>query len=153
MGQVALAWISVAAAVGGTAASVHQSNVAQKREKRAQRLKQRQDAVANNRRIRQALADSRLAQAQVINAGQAQIGGFDSSGLAGGVGSAQTQVASNIGFSRQTTAFNSAIGGQLQSANRARSNAQTFGQIAQLPTAFGRDFGTDVATAKNSITG
>jgi hypothetical protein len=138
-----IAVASLITTVAGTAASIHQSNVAQRREERAQRIKQRQQAEANNRRIRQALADARAAQAGIVNAGFAQTGGFTSSGIAGGIGAAQTQAAANVGFARQTQAATSAIGNQLQASNRARSNANTFGAVSQLSSQFGRTIGGD----------
>lgn len=122
----------------GTGVSVSQQRKAQRAEEKRDAVGEAQAQLENQRNIRQAIAASRLQQAQVQAAGQAS-GGTGSSGLAGGLGSAQTQVASNIGFARQTAAANSAINRQTGLASQALAAGATAQAIGGLPAQFGFD--------------
>lgn len=135
----ALPVIAIATTIGGTAASVSAQRRAQREQSQAQKIASRQAAVENQRRIRQAIAAARADRANLLASGFAQTGGFDSSGIAGGAAAADTQLASNVGFARQTQAFNQATNNRLQRANRAAGQANTFGAIAGLPTQLGFD--------------
>lgn len=129
--------LSLAVTVGATGVSVAQSRISQSEERRAQRLRQRQASVENQRSIRQAIAASRQQQAsQIAQAGEI---GFESSAIQGGLGAATTQVAANVGFARQTDAFNRGINSRLQASSRAAGRASTFQAVAGLPTQFGFD--------------
>lgn len=137
MGPPAIAALTLAATVGGTVASVAAQRRSAKDQEEAQKLAQRQAAIENQRAVRQAIAAARQDRAQLIASGQAQTGGFSSSGIQGGVGAADTQIAANVGFARQTQAFSSAINQRLQRANRAQGAAGLGQAVAGLPGAFG----------------
>lgn len=136
MGAAGLA-VSLAVTLAGTAASVASQRTSAREQEDAQKIGQRQAAIENKRRIRQAIAASRADRAATIAAGQAQQGGFGSSVLRGAIGAADTQLASNIGFARQTQAFNQAINQRLQASSRAQTRAGIFSAVAGLPGQFG----------------
>ena len=149
----ALPFLSLAATIGGTAASISQAAKSERRQERAQRISQRQASIENQRRIREAVAAARADREQLISSGFGAGVGFSSSVIQGGVGAADTQIASNVGFAKQNQAFGASINRSLQQANQAASRATQFQAIAGLPEAFGRDFGTDAASLKASIKG
>ena len=124
----------------GTAASIQQSRKAQRLGEESDAVANAQREIANQREIRQTVAASKLQRAQLVAAGETQTGSFGgSSSVTGALGAAQTQTASNIGFARQISATNSVLNNLGTQSNRAQSNAQTFGAIAGLPSAFGFD--------------
>lgn len=127
---------AIVAAVGGTAVAVHQGRKADRARKDADAGRLAEAELANQREIRKAIAQSRLEQAQVLATGNAQ-GAGDSSALQGAVGSAQTQLAANIGFARQTQAANSLVAQATNRFNNATSKAALAGQVAALPSSFG----------------
>lgn len=131
---VAVAGLIIAAV--GTGAGIHQGRKAERARKDADAGRLAEAELANQREIKKAIAQSRLQQAETEAAGQAQ-GAGDSSALTGALGSAQTQLASNIGFARQTQAANSLVGQATRRFNNATSNAAIAGQVAALPSAFG----------------
>ena len=136
------------AAVGGTAASIHQSRKAQRAQEKADDIARAQAEIQNQRQIRQNIIRSRAMQAQLIAQGQTQTGSFGgSSAVTGALGSAQTQQAANTGFGLTTIAAGNSMNRQQTIANRAASNAATFGAIANLPGQFGFDLGSMI---KNS---
>lgn len=105
----------------------------------ARKISQRQADLANQKRIRQAIEQQRIARAQVLSSGQAQTGGFDSSGIAGGVGAGTSQLASDIGFARTINAANRGISNALGEQAKAQSRQATFGALAALPGQLGVD--------------
>ena len=131
----------LAVAIGGTAVSVSQSRQAADEADKARQLSQRQADIANQRRISQSIERNRVAKAAVLAGGQAQIGGFGSSGIQGGVGAATTQAASNIGFAQTINAANRGINDALGNQQTALSRASTAGAVAALPGQLG--FGLD----------
>lgn len=133
----AIPFLTLAVAVGGTAASVSQARSAENDRRRAQLLSQRQAAEENQKAIREAIAASRAAQAGSIAEASASGIGFESSVVQGGIGAAQTQIASNVGFARQTAASNASINKALRDASAANSRASSFTAIAGLPAQFG----------------
>lgn len=135
----AIPFLTLAVAVGGTAASIVQSRSAEADRRRAQKISQRQAAIENQKAIREAIAASRAAQAGIEAGAQAAGIGFGSSVVQGGIGAAQTQIASNVGFARQTEAANASINKRLRDASSAASRASSFAAISGLPTAFGFD--------------
>lgn len=126
-----------AGSIIGTGFSVAAAREAQKDQEDAQKVAQAQAALANQRSIRRAIAQSRLARAQLIAAGQSQAGSTSSSAIQGGVSATQAQLGSEIGFARTTLASSQLQNSFLQSANRNISNAQTFGALANLPSQLG----------------
>lgn len=143
---VPVAVISLITTIASTAVQIDQQNKAQAREKKANQVASRQKAIANNRRIRIAQNDAKVARAALVNEGQAQTGGFNASGVQGGVASTTTQAAGNIGFARQTQAATANINRQLQGAADARGNAALAGAIGGLSSQFGRTLGGDFDT-------
>jgi hypothetical protein len=145
-----IAIAALATTAAGTTASVVAGQRSAEEQREAQRIQQRQAEVANQRRIRQALAAARADRANLIASGVAQTGGFDSSSIAGGAAAADTQLASNISFARQTQGFNRAANQRLSRANTFAANADTFASLANLPTQFGFSPG-DVIAAQDSV--
>lgn len=127
----------LAVAIGGTAVSVQQSRVAADKADKARKISQKQADIANQRRIRQSIERNRIAKAAVLSGGQAQTGGFGSSGIQGGVGAATSQAASNIGFAQTINAANAGINDALSQSARAQSRAGTASAIASLPGQLG----------------
>lgn len=134
----AAAAASTAAAVGGTVASIQQSRRAQRAQEKAASVDRAQAEIANQRAIRQQIIRSRAQQAQLQAQGVAT-GTTDSSSQAGGIGSAQTQTAANVGFARQTQAAGRAVNELTTRASGYQGRAATFGAVANLPTQFGFD--------------
>ena len=149
MGPAGLA-ISLATTLAGTALSVSSQRRTAREQEDAQKIGQRQAAIENKRRIRQAITASRADRAALIAQGQAQQGGFGSSVLRGSIGAADTQLASNIGFARQTQAFNQAINQRLQAASKAQTRTNIFGAVASLPGSFGLAPGDIIPTLGTS---
>ena len=139
MGLTPLALATLATTVAGTGASIAFQAKAQQRQDRAAKLASAQADVENQKQIRQAIAAARADRANLIAAGAAQTGGFDASGIAGGAAAAETQLASNVGFARQTAGVNRRLNALSQGAANLSSRAAVFGQIAQLPGALGFD--------------
>jgi len=133
---MALSGVALGIAALGTAANLSQQRKAQKAQDKADSVGRAQAEIENQRSIRQAVAAGRLQQAQVAAAGQAQ-GAGDSSGVQGGIGSAQTQAASNIGFARQTQAANAGINRLNNQAGQSLARGATFQAIGNLPGQFG----------------
>ena len=127
---------AIAVAAVGTGVAIHQGRKAERARKDADAGRLAESELANQREIKKAIAQSRIEQAQVLSAGDAQ-GAGDSSGLQGGLASAQTQLASNIGFARQTQSANRLVAQATNRFNNATSNAAIAGQVAALPSAFG----------------
>lgn len=134
--QVAL----LVVAVGGSAVSIQQGRVASKNAEQARELAQRRADIQNQKRIRAAIEKQRIARANVLASGQAQTGGFGSSGIQGGVGAGQSQLASNIGLAQTINAANAGINEALSNATRAQSRAATASAIGSLPGQLGFGF-------------
>lgn len=146
--------IAIAALVTTTAATVvsHQQASKSAAELRdVERVKQRQAAIENQRRIRTALAAGRKDRESLIAAGFSQGVGFGSSGIQGGLGSQQTQIAANVGFARQNQAFNANINKGIQRASDSASRANEFRAIAAIPAAFGQPFKESFKTVKEAF--
>jgi hypothetical protein len=123
--------------VGGTAASIIQGQQATKDAEQARELSQRQAEIANQKRIRASIEQTRIAKAQVLSSGQAQTGGFSSSGIQGGLGAATSQLGSNIGLAQTINAANAGINDALGNQARSQSRATAFSAVASLPGQLG----------------
>lgn len=130
--------IGLVVSAAGTGASVRQSRKAADEAEKAGDIERRQADIENQRRIRQSIEQARIQRAQVLAAGLEQ-GGQDSSGLLGGLGSAQSQLASNVGFANQVAGANRSVNRRLSASQSAAARGQTFQQIGALPGAFGFD--------------
>lgn len=100
-------------------------------------LQQKQADIQNVRSARAAFRQARIAQAAMTNVAY-QTGGAGSTGLAGGLASAQTQTAGRIGQMTQTAQANAQIGEAGLQALRAGSNAAIYGTVGDITqTIFG----------------
>lgn len=129
---------SAVIAAGGTAASISQQRKSQRAQEKASAVDRAQAEIANQRAIRQQIIRSRAQQAQLQAQGIAT-GTSDTSAQAGGLGSAQTQAAANVGFARQSQAAGRAVNELTSRASSAQGRAATFGAVAALPGQFGFD--------------
>jgi hypothetical protein len=109
-------------------------------------MAQAQAELANQRAIRQTIAQSRMEQANMLSGAYASTGGVSSSGVQGALGAAQTQTGANIGFANQTMAANRGINDALSNYNKFTSNAATAGAVAALPGQFGWDVKSSAET-------
>ena len=109
--------VGAAAAVGGTIMSYQA-------QKKSSRLQQRQQEVATRASRRQAIRQAQIARAQTVASASAQ-GATGSSAALGGVGSLNSQVGSQLGYSSQMSNLSSGI-------NAANNRANTFSGVAQL---------------------
>lgn len=134
--QIAL----LAVAIGGTAVSVQQSNVAAKNAEAAREIAQRRADIQNQKRIRAAIEQQRIARANVLASGQSQTGGFSSSGIQGGIGAGQSQLASNIGLANTINAANAGINEALGNAAQAQARGATGLAVSNLAGQFGFAF-------------
>lgn len=98
-----------------------------------------QQAMENRKAQRsqlQALREAQIKRAMMIQAG-ANSGVMDSSGLQGGIGSLQSQLAGNIGFANQMTSLGQGVSSAQQQMNRFGALANisgTLGNFAQSET-------------------
>jgi hypothetical protein len=120
-----------------TGVSIVQARKSAKDADEARQIQQKSADLQNQRRIRQSVERARIARAQVLASGQSQTGGFGSSGIQGGISSAQAQLGSSIGFANTLNAANTASNDALRKSNKAAANSALAGSIAQLPSQFG----------------
>jgi hypothetical protein len=140
MGISPAAIAALAISAVGTGVSIHQKGIADDRAKKADAVRQAQDDLANQRAIRQSIATAKVQRAQLVASGAAQTGSFGgATSVTGALGSAQTQIASNVGFARQTIGAGNAINTLNSQANRALSRAGTAQAFGALPEQFGFD--------------
>ena len=118
--------------------SISQSRKAQKAQEKADDVSRAQAQLENQRRIRQAVAATRIQQARLLSASEGQ-GAGDSSAVQGGLASSQGQLGANIGFARQTQGANAGINANLADARRFSSNAAIAQQVGALSSQFGFD--------------
>jgi len=109
--------IGAAAAVGGTIMSY-------RAQKKSSKLQEQQQNLATRQSRRQAIRQAQIARAQTIASASAQ-GATGSSAALGGVGSLNSQVGSQLGFSNQMSGLSAGI-------NQANQSANTWGGVAQL---------------------
>jgi len=120
--------IAGVASIAGGVAQAKEKKTAAKREKKARRVQAALGEAQAQRERRETVRQSRIQRAQILN--QGEIGGVaGSSGVQGGVGSVQSQAASNIGFQQQQLAGQRTISDLSQGAADARSRGSTFGAI------------------------
>ena len=125
-------------------------------QKREYARQQKLAEVQNIRSIRQQLRAQRLAQSTMTNTA-ANKGGMGSSGLAGGVASAASQTAGNLGMIAQQAAVNATSGADqistAQSIGQHQANAATWGMVGGISsTVFGAAGGpAALASGANSV--
>ena len=119
-----MAITSAVLTVIGTGVGIAKSRQAARKQERAERLSARQNDIENQRRIRAAVEAARVAKAGAI--ASAVAGGVgDTSALEGGLGAAQTQLASDAAFAQQAAEQNARSNRLIGSANRDLSTAST----------------------------
>lgn len=130
--------ISTVASLGAGVAQQRAINEQNKAERRSRQLEQRQAALENARRRRQALAQQRIRAAEITQAGENQ-GIAGSSTVAGARGALVTQTASNIGFSQTQEAFNRNRAATLESGYQSAARFASFGNaLGSISTASNR---------------
>lgn len=146
---ISATYIALTIAVVGTAASLHEQNIARKdaRYARDQQVKAQGEQKAQNAaeaaiQRRQQIREERVRRARILQAGE-NTGTDGSSGEAGALGSLDTTFSNNIGFAQGR--FDSAVrqSNFLQDAANANYNSQqaqslasTYGQVASLAGSF-----------------
>lgn len=132
-GFVALA-AGLAVSAIGTGIGLYQERQASKEAERAAEFQNARTEIENRQRRVQQIREARIQRSQVVQAGENQgVGG--STGVVGGAGSIQSQLAANIG---QFTAQGTASAGTARATGKARQATQRAG-VAQAVGGFGQD--------------
>lgn len=134
----AVAIIGLIVGAAGTASSIRSQKKATQAQEKSEDINRRQTDLENQRRIRQSVERARVERAQVLAAATVA-GTGESSALAGGLGSAATQEAGNVGFARQAAEANARSNRLIGKANRFGAQANTAQAIGNLPGQFGID--------------
>ena len=132
---------ATALAVGGVAMGVAGTIDAQKQAGRAAEMQQAMETRKAQRSQLQALREAQMQRAMLVQR-SATSGTMDSSGFAGGMSSLGSQLAGNIGFSREMTAFGQGISQYNQQANRSAA----LGQLGFQAASFGMQGGAFAST-------
>lgn len=140
MAEIALI-IGAVGAVAGTATQFIAGRKASKAASRRNAAVERANKLAEQRTRRKQIRERRIKTAQALNFG-GNTGSLESSGLAGGVASLNSQFASNSGFLSQQSGINSQIG----AANQQFSDAQSLGNIGSGLTGFGTTIASNAKT-------
>lgn len=128
MGLEFAAYASLAVSAASAYKQHESSQEAAREQKKAQKLSQKRADIKAARARYQAIREARIKRAEATV--QAEAGGvMDSSGFAGGVGSARTQIAAGVGESLQLQGLAGKESAALQSAADAQSQAATWGAI------------------------
>lgn len=123
--------ILLATTAAATVGSLYSQNRAAKASAAAAGAQRRQEALAAAIQRRQAQKAGRQAAAMALQAGENQ-GVADSSGVAGGVGSAITQTNANLSFLDQQSQLADFAGGMFDKAQRWSNRASLFAGAADL---------------------
>lgn len=126
-----------AATVGSGAASVIQQREVAEQGRRANAARERIAEIRNRRARLQTIEQSRVAQAQVQQAGANVGAGPGSTSVRGQVSALRSQTASNIGLQQTTRAAERSIFDAEASAARASARADLFGQASRLGAELG----------------
>ena len=144
-----IAVLSLITAVAGTAVSIKQNRQAADEREKSEDLDRRQLDIENQKRVTQSIEKARIARGQQIAAANAA-GASDSSGLAGGLSSASTQLAANVGFAQQVSDQNRFSNRLISRANKFTARANTSTAIASLPSSFGFDPASSAELLRNT---
>ena len=115
----------------GTGVGIAQQSKAAEAQKEAAKQENNLASLENRKARIKAVREARIARAQTIAQGEAA-GALNSSGVAGGTSSIQSQLGSNIGFANQQEAFSKNITGLQNQAIIAQNKASTAGAIGNL---------------------
>lgn len=121
--------VIAAATVVGTVAEHRATKAQLKAQKREARINRRTASIENVRRARRAVAQRRIQEAEILQAGATE-GVRASSGIAGAVGSLRTQTAANIGAANTQLAGSIAANNALIRGSRAASRYGTVASVA-----------------------
>jgi len=116
--------MAVAALVAGAVASVAGTYKQYRNQKKVAALEGQRQAVSTRRSQRQAIRTAQIQRAQTIASAQGG-GALESSGVNGGLGSLQSQLGTDLGFSTQMSGLGREIG-------TAQSKAAQGAGLAQL---------------------
>lgn len=123
------ATVTGAAVVGGATASLGFQYQGYQASKAAARTQQAMENLRAQRSQVQALRESQIKRAMMVQAG-ASSGVMDSSGFAGGIGSLGSQLAGNQMYANQMTSLGQEFAGYQQDASRAAAFGQLAGNIS-----------------------
>lgn len=123
------------------------SRSAQAQKKSAEAQSRAAEVQAQRERLQQ-VRQARIAQAQIINTAGVAGMGTGTSGVAGGVASAGTQAASNIGainvaqsFGAEASKWNTVASEQASKQAEAQTNAQMWGAVGGVGTSIFKETG------------
>lgn len=114
---------AVAAAAVTAAATIYTSNRQRKEQRRAQRIENKRRRAAARRDAQQAIGESLIQRADVVQAGANQ-GVSGASTLLGAVGSIQSQTASGLAFAEQNNQY-------ITAANQRMARASEWAALGQ----------------------
>lgn len=156
--------VAVVAAVGAQQQhqakkeAANEQRLARKEQVKAQSEEKAANAAQMAQDRRQTIREERIRRAKIIQASE-NTGVGESSGLMGATGSLQTQLGTNIGFSRgmeeiggRISSFNQNAANFMTSAQNHLNDADDWGQISSISMSiFGASGGFDAL--KTSVTG
>lgn len=132
--------VSAVVAIASTVVSVSQQNKARKETRRANNRAARIEAIRAQRERTQALRQSRVQSANLLN--QATVGGFaGASGVQGAQASLGSQTASNFQFTGAVDTLSAQRNALLGRAQSYQSNAQFASTIGSAATSIGDNYG------------
>ena len=126
--------VAAGAAAVGTAASLYEGRRSRKMQEKAMKVDEKRSKLQAMRSSVQQIRQAQIQRAEIAQMGENQMVG-GSSGVVGGMASAQSQATSNIAFAQQ-------IFGLQQSYNRMRMAANKHAFNAQAWQAVGEAVGT-----------
>lgn len=145
--SAALAGAAVTTAVGvGASAllgapvlgSLYEGRRSRKMQERAMKIDERRAKLQSMRSSVQQIRQAQMARADILQMGENQ-GVSGSSGVAGGMASAQSQATGNIAFAQQIFGLQQSYNRMRSAANAHSFNASAFNQLGSLAGSFGMD--------------
>lgn len=133
---VQLALGSLAATTVGTLATMQQQKKAASAERRARSAQLAMEEARARRERREAIRQSRITQANILQAGETA-GASESSSVSAGAGAIGSQLGYNLGFQDQQVSLQRQQSSALQQAADHRSRAAT---ISSVSSVFGQAF-------------
>lgn len=134
--EIAL-FAAAGASVVGTVGSAVSSQRQASEQKDASKRQQQMAELENTRRIRQQIREQRMAAGQIANLG-ATTGTAQSTGVAGGIASTQSQLAGNVGFFNQMSGLQQEVASAQVNAAEAGAQGAQFAALGNLgSTIFG----------------
>ena len=128
--------IGATALAAGTVGSLYEGRRARKMQERAMRVDEKRSKLQAMRSSVQQIRQAQIQRAEIMQMGENQ-GVAGSSGVAGGMASAQSQATGNIAFAQQIFGLQQSYNRMRSAANKHSFNAQAFGQLGQAVASFG----------------